>query len=130
MGPSVSKKYPFDIAISFAGEDRTVALQLFDHLKAKNIDVFYDFNEQANLWGKDLIEHLSDVYSNKARYCLMLVSKYYPDKPWTRLESRSALSRRFDSQKNIFCRYGWMIRKFLDSHHLLDIWIYAINLSR
>ncbi len=93
MRQSVSEKYPFDVAISFAGEDRAVALQLFELLKAKNINVFYDFNEQANLWGKDLIEHLSDVYSNKARYCLMLVSKYYPDKPWTRLERRSALSR-------------------------------------
>ena len=95
MRPSVSGKYPFDIAISFAGEDRAVAMQLFELLKARNITVFYDFNEQANLWGKDLIEHLTDVYSNKARYCLMLISKFYPDKPWTRLERRSAQARAF-----------------------------------
>jgi len=62
MRQSVSEKYPFDVAISFAGEDRAVALQLFELLKAKNINVFYDFNEQANLWGKDLIENISDVY--------------------------------------------------------------------
>lgn len=85
--------YPFDVAISFAGENRATALKLTELLKARSIKVFYDFDERANLWGKDLIEHLSDVYSNKARYCLMLASKYYPDKPWTRLERRNALVR-------------------------------------
>lgn len=95
MRPLVSGEYLYDIAISFAGENRAVALQLFELLKAKNIKVFYDFDEQANLWGKDLIEHLSDVYANQARYCLMLISKYYPEKPWTRLERRSAQSRAF-----------------------------------
>jgi hypothetical protein len=45
------------------------------------------------LWGKDLIEHFSDIYSNKARFCLMLISVHYPNKPWTRLERRSAQAR-------------------------------------
>ena len=93
MSPSNIVDYPFDIAISFAGENRAIAMKLTGLLKARGVKVFYDFDEQANLWGKDLIEHLSDVYSNKARYCLMLVSKFYPEKPWTRLERRNALSR-------------------------------------
>lgn len=93
MSPSILGVFPFDIAISFAGENRAIAMKLTELLKARGIKVFYDFDEQANLWGKDLIEHLSDVYSNKARYCLMLVSEYYPDKPWTRLERRNALTR-------------------------------------
>lgn len=85
--------YPFDIAISFAGEDRLVAIRLVELLKVKGVKVFYDLNEQANMWGKNLDEHLSDVYENKARYCLMLISKHYPDKPWTRVERRSAQAR-------------------------------------
>jgi len=93
MSQSEPRAYPFDIAISFAGEDRAIANQLVELLQAKNINVFYDFQEQANMWGKDLIEHLTDVYENKARFCLMLISKYYPDKPWTRLERRSAQAR-------------------------------------
>ena len=93
MEPSLSDHYPYDIAISFAGENREIALQLFELLIARHIKVFYDFNEEANLWGKDLIEHLTDVYSNRARYCLMLISEYYPKKPWTNLERRSAQAR-------------------------------------
>jgi hypothetical protein len=93
MSTSLASEYPYDVAISFAGEDRAIAQQLVELLKARGINVFYDINEQVNLWGKDLIEHLTDVYSNKARYCLMLISKYYPVKPWTQLERRSAQVR-------------------------------------
>lgn len=95
MSQSESGAYPFDIAISFAGEDRAIANQLAEFLQARNIRVFYDFNERANMWGKDLIEHLTDVYENKAQYCLLLISKNYPAKPWTQVERRSAQARAF-----------------------------------
>lgn len=93
MPSSEPEDYPFDVAISFAGEDRLVAIQLVELLQGRGVKVFYDLNEQANMWGKNLVEHLPDVYENKARYCLMLISKHYPDKPWTRLERRSAQAR-------------------------------------
>lgn len=92
---SVQNQYPFDVAITFAGEDRQIALQLFELLRARGVSVFYDSNEQANLWGKDLYEYLTDVYSKKAQFCLMLISKYYPVKSWTQVERRSAFARAF-----------------------------------
>lgn len=95
MSQSESGAYPFDIAISYAGEDRAIANHLFELLQVRNISAFYDINEQANMWGKDLIEHLTDVYENKARYCLILISKNYPTKPWTQVERRSAQARAF-----------------------------------
>lgn len=69
------KKY--DIAISFAGEDRRFARILANALKKNGISVFYDDYEKAELWGKDLYQHLSAVYQNSARYCVVLVSKFY-----------------------------------------------------
>jgi hypothetical protein len=56
-----SEEYPFDVALSFAGEDRNLAEKLAELLRAHGIQVFYDRYEQATLWGKDLYEHLADV---------------------------------------------------------------------
>jgi hypothetical protein len=62
--------FDYDVAISFAGEQRTEAEAIADCLRKNGIKVFYDRYEQADLWGKDLYEHLSDVYQKKARFCL------------------------------------------------------------
>jgi hypothetical protein len=93
MMPSSNQTFEYDVAISFAGENRQIAQQLFQAMMAIGVKVFYDQNEAANMWGKDSIEVLADVYANKARFCLMLISKYYPEKPWTRLERISAQNR-------------------------------------
>ena len=58
--------FDYDVAISFAGEQRTEAEAIADRLKASDIRVFYDRYEQADLWGKNLYEHLSDIYQKKA----------------------------------------------------------------
>src|SRR5262249_8968271 len=50
-------------------------------------------------WGKDLYAHLADVYQNKARYCLMLVSADYERRVWTNHERKSAQARAL-SEKN------------------------------
>lgn len=91
----LQNQYQYDVAISFAGEDRQAAMQFVEKLEARGVSVFYDYNEQAHLWGKDLFEYLSDVYSTKAQFCLMLISKNYLVKPWTRIERRSAFARAF-----------------------------------
>ena len=85
----------YDIAISFAGEDRPVAEELASSLVTKGLNVFYDEYEQANLWGKDLYVHLSKIYKDEAKYCLMLVSEHYAKKQWTNHERRAAQARAF-----------------------------------
>lgn len=85
----------YDIAISFAGEDRPVAEKLASFLVTKGLNVFYDEYEQANLWGKDLYVHLSKIYKDEAKYCLMLVSEHYAKKQWTNHERRAAQARAF-----------------------------------
>ncbi|HEX9928485.1 MAG TPA: TIR domain-containing protein [Pyrinomonadaceae bacterium] len=85
----------FDIALSFAGEDRRVAETLTNLLIEQGIRVFYDLHTQAELWGKDLYQHLQLIYRDKARYCIILVSKDYAKKLWTRHELRQAQARAF-----------------------------------
>jgi len=78
--------FTYDVAISFAGEDREVAKNLKDALKNRALEVFYDFDQQAQLWGKDLSKLLSEVYKNDALFMVIIISKHYPEKDWTNFE--------------------------------------------
>lgn len=89
--------YEYDIAISFAGEDRQVAYKLATELsKRYGLRVFYDDYEQAQLLGANLTEYLVDIYKNKTRYCIVLISQYFKQKRWTRHEWRAAQARAFE----------------------------------
>jgi len=85
----------YDVAISFAGDDRRVAALLAKGLVLKGLNVFYDEYAQADLWGKDLYAHLTSVYKDEAKYCLMIISVNYIQKQWTSLERRAAQARAF-----------------------------------
>jgi formylglycine-generating enzyme required for sulfatase activity len=86
-------EFEFEVAISFAGEQRDDARKIAERLRAVGLMVFFDEYVQADLWGKDLQEHLSDVYQRKARFCLMLISRAYAEKMWPTHERRNALAR-------------------------------------
>ena len=85
----------YDVALSFAGEDRRHAKRLAELLEAGGYSVFYDEFEQVQLWGKDLYVHFSSVYKDQARYCVMFLSEHYARKLWTKHELQSAQARAF-----------------------------------
>jgi hypothetical protein len=85
----------YDVALSFAGEDRDHARKIAELLRTQGFSVFYDEYEQATLWGRNLYSHLSDVYQNRARFCLMFISANYARKLWTKRERESAQARAF-----------------------------------
>lgn len=89
----------YDVALSFAGEDRDYVKQVADQLRTIGIRVFYDEYERANLWGKELIMYLEDVYANKSKYVIIFVSKSYLEKEWTNHELKSALNRAFKTKE-------------------------------
>ena len=93
--PSIASSPSYDVAISFAGEDRQAARGLADSLTRRGSKVFYDEYEVASLWGKDLYQHLANVYTNKAKYCIIFISSHYARKLWTNHELRSAQARAF-----------------------------------
>ncbi len=92
-------KFDYDIALSFAGEDREIAKRIADKLVLENYRVFYDEYLQASLWGKDLYSHLSEIYEKRARYCLMIISEAYSKKQWTTVERKSAQARAFEQNE-------------------------------
>lgn len=90
-----TQKFKYDVAVSFAGEDRALVEEFVNILASKHVSVFYDSWEQASLWGKDLYQYLDRIYSQAAQYCIIFVSSNYVKKAWTRHELRSAQARAF-----------------------------------
>lgn len=90
-----SGEFEYDVAVSFAGEDRATAERFAELLKAEGLSVFYDFWKRADLWGRNLYRHLAEVYSTKARFCVMFLSAAYAKKAWTRHEMEAAQTRAF-----------------------------------
>ncbi|MQR84843.1 TIR domain-containing protein [Bacillus megaterium] len=93
-----TKAWQYDVALSFAGEDRKYVDEIAENLKSIGIKVFYDQYETVTLWGKDLYLHLDDIYRNKSMYCVMFLSNYYKNKVWTNHERESAQARAFEEK--------------------------------
>jgi hypothetical protein len=95
----MTRKVEFDIALSYAGEDREYVEQVAHLLKSKGISVFYDKFEEVNLWGKNMYDYLSDIYRNKALYTIMFISDNYNKKLWTNHERQAMQSRAFQENQ-------------------------------
>lgn len=87
------KDYEFEVALSFAGEQRPYVETVATQLSQMGIKYFYDNHQQINLWGKNLIKYLDEIYYKKSKYCVMFISKEYYSKTWTVHESESAEER-------------------------------------
>lgn len=87
---SKSIKYEHDIAISYAGEDRSIAGQIADVLRNRGLSVFYDKFYEIDLWGKRLSNWFKKKYGKSSRFVLVLISKHYPVKDWTDFEFSTA----------------------------------------
>ncbi len=89
----------FEIALSFAGEDREYVDQVANLLRDSGVKVFYDLFEEANLWGKNLYDYLTDIYMNKALYTIMFISDDYSKKLWTDHERQAMQARAFQENQ-------------------------------
>ena len=63
-----TKSYKYDVGLSFAGRNRATAKKLRSILRSKGISVFYDEDEQAKLWGKNLYQYFQEVYQHRCLY--------------------------------------------------------------
>jgi hypothetical protein len=77
--------YEYDVAISFAGEERRFAETLAELLKAQGLSVFYDKHHKVRLWGKDERE-FERIYGPASRFVTPFISKHYVAKDWPRFE--------------------------------------------
>src|SRR3954452_15006111 len=82
----------YEVAISFANEDRDLTKTLVTALQARHIAAFYD---QDRVQIPDLLQplnpYLSQVFENEAKYCLVMLSQEYMKKKWPNIELAAAL---------------------------------------
>ena len=95
--PPTNMKY--DVALSFAGEQRPFVEEVATHLKSSGLRVFYDDFEQNLLWGNDLLEFTKDVYTS-SRYVVLFISEEYCSKAWPTLEASHSYCGGTDRKKN------------------------------
>ena len=95
----MSRNFEFDIALSFAGENRSYVDQVANLLRDKGVTVFYDVFEEANLWGKNLYEYLTEIYKDKALFTIMFISEHYKCKLWTNHERQAMQARAFQENQ-------------------------------
>lgn len=96
LGPRDDAEIDYDVAISYAGEDRQMAEPIADALVRERIVVFYDRYVESELWGKELYAHLTDVYKRRAKVCVMFISAHYAGKLWPTVEREAAVARAVD----------------------------------
>ena len=89
----------YQVALSFAGEQREYVEDVAHHLDARGIAVFYDGFEKVRLWGKDGVEAFHKVYAEQTMHVVMFISEAYARKAWPRHERRSAFSRMLKQEK-------------------------------
>lgn len=77
----------YDVALSFAGTERALAEAIFKNLGDRELEVFYDKNEQHRILAEDVEEYLRPIYQSDAQFVVVLLSKEYPKRIWTKFES-------------------------------------------
>lgn len=90
IAPSGNK---YQVALSFAGEQRAYVQRVASALALHGIHYFYDDEQKISLWGKNLPEEFQRIYMHGSFTVVMFISHDYATKSWPIKERRSALSR-------------------------------------
>lgn len=87
--------YKYDVAFSFAGEQRGYVKDVYDYLTLKGVKVFYDQDEavDAETWGQNLVDYFNDIFRHKAKFCIVFISQEYANKIWTNYERQVIQAR-------------------------------------
>lgn len=84
--------HTFDLAFSFAGEDREYVKQVKEACDKLDLTVYYDEDRKIDQWGKSFIGEQRKVYSGyKTKHFVPFISKHYFAKPIPTDEFKSAL---------------------------------------
>lgn len=77
----------YDVALSFAGEDRAFAEALYEHLSDAGWAVFYDMAEKHRILANRVDVYLAPIYQSGAQFVVAVLGEQYGVKRWTIFES-------------------------------------------
>jgi|GEM_PF-921645 len=92
-----TKKY--DLFISYAKEDKQFASELFGAFTNQGIKTWYD---EESLEVGDKILNSIEYGLRNSRYGLLLISKYYLEKAWTKNEMDILVRQHIEDKKQLF----------------------------
>lgn len=116
----MERQYEYEVALSFAGEQRYYVKRVSDELERLGVKHFYDNKETVNLWGKNLTQDLERIYYQDSQYFVPFISKEYVKKNWTRWEINSALERNLEESSENFQQYILPVK--FDDTRIPGIW--------
>jgi hypothetical protein len=82
----------YDLAFSFAGEDRKYVRQVKEECEKLGLRVYYDQDQIIEQWGKSFVEEQREVYGYKTKHVVPFISKHYFSKPIPTDEFKAALT--------------------------------------
>ncbi len=81
----------YQVALSFAGEQRDYVEKVARHLQSRSIALFYDGFERENLWGRSGTEAFREAFAEQSAYVVMFISDAYVSKAWPSYERKLAI---------------------------------------
>jgi TIR domain len=94
--------YKFDVALSFAEEDRDIAVAIARELGHKGIQVYYYPDNIAETAGEDLPRILTEIYTKYAKYAVAILSDSYFKKKYAAIEFEAIKSRAAESLDTVY----------------------------
>jgi hypothetical protein len=91
MMKDIDEENEYDLAVSFAGEQRDYVAQTVTACKGLGLRVFYDKDKNNDWWGNSFIRDQRAVYSSRTRYFVPFISAEYLSKPIPMDEFSSAM---------------------------------------
>ena len=83
----------YDFALSFAGPDRDIAEGLFHALQERELETFYDRNEEHRILAEDIEDYLRPIYQTDAELVVVLLGPEYLGRGLSPTNSRNVSNR-------------------------------------
>lgn len=90
----------YDLAISFAGENRNLAKFIADKFEEIEVKVFYDEYYESNFLGKTWSKEFERIFLNDSKYVICLLDNFHKSKIWPTFE-RECFSKRIGNEEVI-----------------------------
>lgn len=91
----------YDIAISYKSEIEDKAKKIAHYLEKDHWSIFFAPKDQQELLSEEISSQLYDIYKNRSRLKLLLISEGYLEGEWTSLEKRMALESTKGNRKGL-----------------------------
>ncbi len=93
---SFEEDYPYDVFVSYAGEDRGYVTKLLERLDEEKVSYWYD--RDRVMWGEPLLSAIQKGLT-QSRFAILILTQMYFEKSYPRAELEALLKRQIEERK-------------------------------